>query len=67
MDSVAERTDDEFVSKIQGRGGATLLAEAGAEEHSAAAGGRRRISFTSWSRLGLYDVDFRWGKLVWVG
>uniref|UniRef100_A0A7N0VE78 Uncharacterized protein n=1 Tax=Kalanchoe fedtschenkoi TaxID=63787 RepID=A0A7N0VE78_KALFE len=26
-----------------------------------------RIAFTSWCKLGFYDVDFGWGKPVWIG
>ncbi|XP_074356216.1 limonoid 21-O-acetyltransferse-like [Apium graveolens] len=25
------------------------------------------MSYTSWSKFGVYDVDFRWGDPVWVG
>ncbi|CAL1366088.1 unnamed protein product [Linum trigynum] len=64
MDSVAKRSGGGFVSKIQGRAGAALLAEAAADEYRA---GRRRIGFTSWSRLGLYDADFGWGEPAWLG
>ncbi|CAN0923176.1 Stemmadenine O-acetyltransferase [Linum grandiflorum] len=65
-DSVS-KMNAKFVEEVRGEKGKSRLAEVAREEGIVVTKAWRRISFTSWSRLGFYEVDFGWGKPVWFG
>lgn len=63
--------DGNFVQSLQGDEGLTKICEASKEMHdtfsrAASHGGLDNTCFSSWCNFGLYDVDFGWGKPMWV-
>jgi shikimate O-hydroxycinnamoyltransferase len=61
----------DFVKNIQGDGGFSKLwelvkARTGAVSSMAFSCGVDYIGFTSWCNIGVYDIDFGWGKPMWV-
>lgn len=57
----------DFVERLQSGQGLCLVAE-NAKEMSklCSEGPADYYGFTSWSKFGMYDTDFKWGKHVWV-
>ncbi|CAI9259455.1 unnamed protein product [Lactuca saligna] len=56
------RIDSEFVKKLQGDKGREMMEDClkrlkDCEDH---------VGFTSWCKMGFYEVDFGWGKPMWV-
>ncbi|KAG6704644.1 hypothetical protein I3842_07G142300 [Carya illinoinensis] len=65
------KIDADFVKDLQGDGGFTKLYEhinalGGTLSSAASHRGMDYVSFTSWCNFGLYDIDFGWGKPMWV-
>ncbi|KAJ4720436.1 vinorine synthase-like [Melia azedarach] len=60
------KLDEGFVQSIQGDGGYLKLREAIKDEERAFRSVEDRITFSSWCNFGLYNVDFGWGKPVWL-
>jgi shikimate O-hydroxycinnamoyltransferase len=65
------KIDGDFVKSLQGDGGfakhfelAKEMVEACTSEASSS--GMNYIAFTSWCNFGLYDIDFGWGKPIWI-
>ncbi|XP_059459549.1 stemmadenine O-acetyltransferase-like [Corylus avellana] len=61
----------DFVKSLQGEGGFSNLCEvmkATTEELSSieSSFGMNFIAVTSWCNFGIYDIDFGWGKPMWV-
>ncbi|GAA0141545.1 hypothetical protein LIER_35414 [Lithospermum erythrorhizon] len=59
----------ELVKKFQnGDEGHVLMRESlkEIEEYASMEGGVDHYGFTSWCKLGFYEVDFGWGKPIWV-
>ncbi|KAL8253471.1 hypothetical protein R6Q59_037164 [Mikania micrantha] len=56
------RINGEFVKKLQGDEGMQVMEEALKGMKDCA----NSIGFTSWCKLGFYEVDFGWGKPIWV-
>ncbi|XP_065850628.1 stemmadenine O-acetyltransferase-like isoform X2 [Euphorbia lathyris] len=59
------KIDSEYVKNIQGRGGFVKLSNQMSKELG---NGKslEHVACTSWCNFGLYDVDFGWGKPLWV-
>ncbi|KAL6517748.1 hypothetical protein OROMI_033449 [Orobanche minor] len=62
------RIDGDFVRRLRGHGGFEIMREClgdiegfGCEEDNV-----DHFGFTRWCKLGFYDVDFGWGRPVWV-
>ncbi|XP_062163092.1 stemmadenine O-acetyltransferase-like [Alnus glutinosa] len=65
------KIDGDFVKSLQGDGGFAKHRElvkemVGACASAASSSGMNYITFTSWCNFGLYDIDFGWGKPIWV-
>ncbi|XP_059461004.1 stemmadenine O-acetyltransferase-like [Corylus avellana] len=65
------KINPDFVKSLQGDGGFFKLCEVfkartGALSSIECSGGMDYIAFTSWFNFGLYDIDFGWGKPMWV-
>ncbi|GLT69019.1 hypothetical protein SLA2020_412040 [Shorea laevis] len=61
----------DFVKDLQGDGGFSKLCELmkgtiGTFSSAECSSGMNYIAFTSWCNFGLYDIDFGWGKPMWV-
>jgi shikimate O-hydroxycinnamoyltransferase len=61
----------DFVKNLQGDGGffklwELLKARTGAVSSMAFSCGMDYIGFSSWCNFGAYDIDFGWGKPMWV-
>ncbi|KAI3706131.1 hypothetical protein L1987_76389 [Smallanthus sonchifolius] len=52
----------EFVKKLQGDKGVEVIEEALKDMKDCV----NYIGFTSWCKMGFYEVDFGWGKPIWV-
>ncbi|CAL1360689.1 unnamed protein product [Linum trigynum] len=72
--SSIEKVDEDFMERIEGGGGReeyTRNEEMKCKMLAAGAAGRESKAMyfvvSSLIRLGLYDVDFGWGKPVWIG
>lgn len=61
------KPDADFVQSLQGAGGFRNYFQALKDEDEEYADVKDRITFTSSSSFGFYDIDFGWGKPVWVG
>jgi len=65
------KIDGDFVKSLQVDGGFTKHCELVKEmveacASAASSSGMNYIAFTSWCNFGLYDIDFGWGKPIWV-
>ncbi|KAE8057370.1 hypothetical protein FH972_014071 [Carpinus fangiana] len=65
------KIDGDFVKSLQGDGGFAKHCElvkemVGACSSAASSSGMKYIAFTSWCNFGLRDIDFGWGKPMWV-
>ncbi|XP_050366648.1 stemmadenine O-acetyltransferase-like [Argentina anserina] len=66
-----KKLDGNIVESLQGDEGVTKLCELSKEmgytfSSAASNGNLDYIGFTSWCNFGLYDVDFGWGKPIWM-
>lgn len=61
------KPDADFVRSLQGAGGFRNYFQALKDEDEEYADVKDRITFTSSSSFGFYEIDFGWGKPVWVG
>ncbi|KAK3001574.1 hypothetical protein RJ639_022580 [Escallonia herrerae] len=59
--------DSNDIGALQGNEGFALLTEIIKEGGNVRAQKVNTYKFTSWCNMGFYDVDFGWGKPVWVG
>ncbi|KAL7613924.1 hypothetical protein Lser_V15G04920 [Lactuca serriola] len=59
------KVDAEFVEKAQGDEGCFAMQKS-LEEMGGSTGGIDNYGFTSWCRMGFYELDFGWGKPSWV-
>lgn len=56
----------DFVERLQSGQGLCLVAENVKEMSKLCSEGPADYyGFTSWSKVGMYDTDFKWGKHVW--
>ena len=61
------RLDGDFVKSLQGAGGFRNLCQEIKDEAEVYTEVKDRILFTDWcSFKGFYDINFRWGKPIWV-
>lgn len=62
------KIDGEYVKKLRSdrEGAKKMMKEHLKEIEEFGCKDVHRLSFTSWCNLGLYDVDFGWGKPIWV-
>lgn len=58
--------DGAYVKKLQGEKGSNVMLRRIKEIEEAGSGNLHHVGFSSWCKLGFYDVDFGWGKPVWV-
>ncbi|KAL2323176.1 hypothetical protein Fmac_027555 [Flemingia macrophylla] len=65
--------NSDFVKNFQGEGGfvkycetAKHLIETASDSARMSADGVNYLNYSSWCNFGLYDVDFGWGKPIWV-
>ncbi|KAL9462434.1 hypothetical protein AB3S75_000439 [Citrus x aurantiifolia] len=56
----------DFVNSIQGSGGFHNYFKALNDENDVHTVVQERITFTSWGKFGYYEIDFGWGKPIWV-
>ncbi|XP_024166725.2 stemmadenine O-acetyltransferase [Rosa chinensis] len=66
-----KKLDGNVVQSLQGDGGVAKMCELSKEmgdtcSDAASDGALDYICFTSWCNFGLYDVDFGWGKPIWM-
>ncbi|ESR45467.1 HXXXD-type acyl-transferase family protein [Citrus sinensis] len=61
------KPDADFVRSLQGAGGFRNYFQALKDEDEEYADVKDRITFTSSSSFGFYEIDFGWGKPIWVG
>ncbi|KAM7480919.1 hypothetical protein LguiB_005502 [Lonicera macranthoides] len=62
-----QKIKDEFLPKLQSNGGYTTICEALEELHDKCSDkSLTPYTFSSWCKTGLDEVDFGWGKPVWV-
>ncbi|XP_050366649.1 stemmadenine O-acetyltransferase-like [Argentina anserina] len=71
MREAIKKLNGHTVQSLQGDGGVTKLCELSEEigdtfSRAASDGALDFICFTSWCNFGLYDVDFGWGKPIWM-
>ncbi|PIN17759.1 Vinorine synthase [Handroanthus impetiginosus] len=60
------KIDGEYVKKLQGDEGSSLMKRHFKEIEEFGSKNVDYFGFTSWCKLGFYDVDFGWGKPIWV-
>ncbi|KAJ4713790.1 vinorine synthase-like [Melia azedarach] len=58
--------DGDFVNSLQGEKGFLNFCEVLKDEGEACSSASDRLIFSSWCNFGLYEVDFGWGKPIWV-
>lgn len=58
--------DGEYVKKLRGEKGSNVMLRRIKEIEEVGSKNLHHIGFSSWCKLGFYDVDFGWGKPVWV-
>ncbi|KAJ4715318.1 vinorine synthase-like [Melia azedarach] len=56
----------DFLKSLQGDEGFLNLCEAAKNESALCSSAVERITFSSWCNFGLVDIDFGWGKPIWV-
>lgn len=61
------RVDGEYVKKLRGGDGWSKMQMCLKEIEELGRKNVHHLGFSSWCKLGFYDVDFGWGKPVWVG
>ncbi|KAG6390578.1 hypothetical protein SASPL_148316 [Salvia splendens] len=58
--------DGECVKKLGGEKGSKIILECIKEIEQVGSENVHHLGFSSWCKLGFYDIDFGWGKPVWV-
>ncbi|XP_027363161.1 vinorine synthase-like [Abrus precatorius] len=63
--------NSEFVKSLEGEGGLIKYCEVSKQLIESASNGAQTsgvnyVHYTSWSNFGLYEVDYGWGKPIWV-
>ncbi|KAJ4715324.1 vinorine synthase-like [Melia azedarach] len=60
------RLNEDFVKSLQGDDTLFKFHKAIQDEGEVCSRAADRLMFSSWCRFGLYNVDFGWGKPIWV-
>ncbi|XP_024985120.1 vinorine synthase-like [Cynara cardunculus var. scolymus] len=61
------KIDVEFANKAQGENGYIAMVESMKDMGEVSSKGTMDVyNFTSWCRMGFYDIDFGWGKPCWL-
>lgn len=60
------RIDGDYVKKLQGDQGSNMMQKFLKEIEEFGSKDVDHFGFTSWCKLGFYDVDFGWGKPIWI-
>ncbi|KAH6782489.1 hypothetical protein C2S51_007782 [Perilla frutescens var. frutescens] len=60
------RVDGDYVKKLRGDDGWNKMQRCLKEMEELGRRNVHHLGFSSWCKLGFYDVDFRWGKPAWV-
>lgn len=60
------KINGDFVKSLLGDEGFLNLCQAIKDENGVCSKAKERINFSSWCNFGLYDIDFGWGKPMWV-
>ncbi|XP_073138581.1 epi-neemfruitin B 7-O-acetyltransferse L7AT-like [Henckelia pumila] len=63
VDRAIRKIDSKFVQVLQNNDGYYEHFE---EARKGFRKGANQLSFTSWCKFGLYDIDFGWGKPIWL-
>lgn len=58
--------DSDFVSKLTGNEGTSIMSESLKRTGDLGSGNVDYLGFSSWCKLGYYEIDFGWGKPIWV-